>query len=1027
MTLDGVIHLLRIARLDELLRAGQLFPRWMPQSILGLGYPLLNYYAAAGYYLVELAHLTGLPLFWSFLAVQTGMVWMAAVGMYLLARDVLGRGQSPAALVAAIAYAYGPYLLTNIYVRGALAELGAQALLPWVLWSFRRLWAHRRPGGSMAPAMLLATLACTHTVSLLLQPILLLTYVGLLWRTAPGRRRATVATLLAIGGAMVLSCFFWLPLVLERGLVSQVGYQVAREHIMPQGFLELKDLQLGSLRYVLHNDLRYRLGLLQLAGAAAGLWVVAHEDRYRTPEWRFWIAVLLVSGALMTRLAEPLWYGLDAFAVIQSPSRLQTLFQLPVALLTALPIARLRPGWARLAGACALSALLIYAHAPQMPWARLLWAQGSRFDMPANAYYEVHYKDVVAQADVLTTVQEFRPRWAASSLRLDPASVPDVPEAASVDPGSDAPSVAVVAADPFGTRLVIEATGPKVLRFSHYYFPGWRAVADGQQSLAVRPSTNLGLVTVDVPPGRHTLRLTWSGTAVERWAGVISLWALWSVLVWQARCGRPWPLVVATIAAVAVAGARLTGWGDASPTKVARSDRLEAPGVQLVGWQGPTLAGSGVAVHPYWHVTRSAPADFRVRWQIHDAAGSLVLESVSAPYYDSYSALHLPADTVFDDHHLLELPPGSPAGEYRVTMRLLGTDAAAESASLEVGRFRLPKATPVVDVGNELDVRFGDAVRLAGYRVGLPGQLSGTTRRLESRPDVLRLAPGDALTYTLYWRTSQEIDRTLVGLVHLVDSTGGLLAQRDQATGPILMPTDLWTTRGVYPDRYFLRIPSDTPSGVYWPMVGMYDLRDVRLFPVRQPPGGTVTDLHRLPPVKVVAGSARPRGEPVGIRFGNTATLSGFEIEGGTVNAHGAISVTAGSTLTLTAWFRAEAPDDASLKRFVQVRDPDDRIVAQNDGEPQGGNNPTWSWVPGEIVEDRVELAIPRDARAAGCRIFLGLYDDTDPELRRLPATDSRGDRLPGDEATLQSNGRTVRLDVVALGRQAGRDPDPPR
>ncbi|MCB0186762.1 MAG: hypothetical protein KDE31_20990, partial [Caldilineaceae bacterium] len=59
MTHDGATHLLRIGRLDEHLRNGYIFPRWIPDLILGHGYPVLNYYAAGTYYLVESFHLLG--------------------------------------------------------------------------------------------------------------------------------------------------------------------------------------------------------------------------------------------------------------------------------------------------------------------------------------------------------------------------------------------------------------------------------------------------------------------------------------------------------------------------------------------------------------------------------------------------------------------------------------------------------------------------------------------------------------------------------------------------------------------------------------------------------------------------------------------------------------------------------------------------------------------------------------------------------------------------------------------------------
>ncbi len=54
---------------------------------------------------------------------------------------------------------------------------------------------------------------------------------------------------------------------------------------------------------------------------------------------------------------------------------------------------------------------------------------------------------------------------------------------------------------------------------------------------------------------------------------------------------------------------------------------------------------------------------------------------------------------------------------------------------------------------------------------------------------------------------------------------------------------------------------------------------------------------------------------------------------------------------------------------------------------------PTREWRPGQIVPDRVTLALPADLPAGDYRIAVGLYDAGDPALSRLPLGDGSGDR----------------------------------
>src|SRR5262249_11054700 len=150
--------------LDVSLRQGILYPRWLPELVVGFGYPVFSFYGPTTYYLAEGLHLLGLGFYQAFMLAFALMALVGGYGMYLLAGDVLGEAGWPwSALLAAVAYLYAPYLLVNIFIRGAIGEVGAQALLPWIFWSFRRLLTRPRPAHWVVPAALsLGALAATH-------------------------------------------------------------------------------------------------------------------------------------------------------------------------------------------------------------------------------------------------------------------------------------------------------------------------------------------------------------------------------------------------------------------------------------------------------------------------------------------------------------------------------------------------------------------------------------------------------------------------------------------------------------------------------------------------------------------------------------------------------------------------------------------------------------------------------------------------------------------------------------------------
>ena len=215
---DTLLHLLRLILLDRHLAEGVFYARWLPDLTLGLGYPVFSYYGPGAYYVAEAFHLLGLGYVQALMAAFAVLIVGAGLGMYLLALAIFGTGRRAAALLAAVAYMYAPYFLTNVFIRGALAEVGAQALLPWIMWSTWRIFTAERPVGYvLALALSLGGLIITHTINLLFVPPFWVAFVVVAW-LCTGRRTSRLAWAIAGGAAAAgASCFFWAPLLLERG------------------------------------------------------------------------------------------------------------------------------------------------------------------------------------------------------------------------------------------------------------------------------------------------------------------------------------------------------------------------------------------------------------------------------------------------------------------------------------------------------------------------------------------------------------------------------------------------------------------------------------------------------------------------------------------------------------------------------------------------------------------------------------------------------------------------------------------
>jgi uncharacterized membrane protein len=355
---DGLFHVYRLDALDRAVRAGVLYPRWFPQFAFGYGHPVLNFYGPLSYYwglpftLLGADAVLGLKLVFASRLVASGLA------MYLFARSYMERAP---ALVAGVFYAYVPYHLLDLYLRGALAEFLSFVWFPLLLWAFHALVQAAPPArlARMALAvLLLAGLVVTHSLSALIFAPVLLAYLALLLIQARSRE-AVGAVAAALVLSVALSAFYWLPVLAESqyvGLSSGVS-QGYRDHFLTLGNVLSLDLtyphptETGSMP-------PFPLGLAQIAILVAAIFL-AFLRTARQRVTLFFVGVGLVSAFMLTTISEPVWRLCEpVLAYLQYPCRFQALTALATAFLAgalcaaACQALRAVPRWSLALGFC---------------------------------------------------------------------------------------------------------------------------------------------------------------------------------------------------------------------------------------------------------------------------------------------------------------------------------------------------------------------------------------------------------------------------------------------------------------------------------------------------------------------------------------------------------------------------------------------------------------------------------------------------------------------------------------------------
>jgi hypothetical protein len=104
-----------------------------------------------------------------------------------------------------------------------------------------------------------------------------------------------------------------------------------------------------------------------------------------------------------------------------------------------------------------------------------------------------------------------------------------------------------------------------------------------------------------------------------------------------------------------------------------------------------------------------------------------------------------------------------------------------------------------------------------------------------------------------------------------------------------------------------------------------------------------------------------------GITFERKVELIGYGLE--------ETSVQPGGTIHLTLYWRALAEMGKDYTVFSHLIDEENRIWAQHDSQPQGGQRPTSQWVEGEVVVDEHALILADNVFPGVYQLEVGMYD----------------------------------------------------
>ncbi len=275
-----------------------------------------------------------------------------------------------------------------------------------------------------------------------------------------------------------------------------------------------------------------------------------------------------------------------------------------------------------------------------------------------------------------------------------------------------------------------------------------------------------------------------------------------------------------------------TGFGGGlllGTVRVARAARPPAPGdlgmqrtvrralgpeIELLGYDfdgGTARPGDRRPLTLYWRAKRKPAADYTPLAQLADAAGTVRRQW---PLPLPYPTGRWTRGEVVVQQAELTVPANVPSGQYELRLALSDPGGALLGPEVALGALSVESRQRTFDVPlipHPLSANFDGKIAFLGYGIR---NTQHTTR------------------LTLYWRALSEMDTSYTVFVHVLDTGGRIVAQRDSVPGGGALPTTGWVAGEVIADEVELRLESGTPPGKYTVEVGLYDAATGQRLPV---------------------------------------------------------------------------------------------------------------------------------------------------------------------------------------------------
>jgi len=487
---DSFVLLANAAALIESLRDGQFPPRWAGDLNFGYGSPIFIIYYPLGGYLISIMHFLGLGLERSYEIILTFSFIFAPVFFYLFAKQLFEKN---IAFVSSIFYAMSPYLFLDIYVRTHIGESLALALIPLVLFYLEKNFKRFSLTNVILGGVVYALLILSHGIIGLIFSAVFILYIFL---KSPLNIKNLSLNFSPLILGLILSAYFWFPSFIESRHINSLLFL---GNFYKGHFISLQNTIYSSWGFGSNinepGGISPQIGPIHFSVALLSLLLVIKKINRKII--LFWFTLFLLSIFFSTSLSNVFWEKFHTLQRIQFPWRFMSLAAFGSAILSGYVVSYFRTKKLQIF-------IIILLLALSIPMARI----GRSESFSENLYF--NYYGSGAFHNEATTV------WVAGDFYKFPKKRIEI-----IGGNGEIKNL-----NKKSNIHTFEANGKSSLQIldNTTYFPGWRVEVDGAKvPIQFQDPNHRGLITFDVPKGRHIVKVAFGESPIRLLSDIISL------------------------------------------------------------------------------------------------------------------------------------------------------------------------------------------------------------------------------------------------------------------------------------------------------------------------------------------------------------------------------------------------------------------------------------------------------------------------------------------------------------------------